>query len=400
MTRDSNAEKKIFKINSRGNRVGRIKCPLDPSHTIWEDKLKSHLGKCNAVRAKRAIEEKQKNCDWFDLNLNVKEEILDGNMKLTDENIDIKEFKDFLESTLMRYEVFFKNQSEVPEVPIDQQMYKEGLEERYEEISNKKHLLQQSSLIGQLVKYQLFSRENLYIEFGCGRGEFSRYLSRALDEKGDAEVGSRFLMVDRESPRMKMDNKIVLDSKCSTPEVHRLKVDIKDLKLSKAMENFSSRPNDYYVGISKHLCGVATDLTLRCLVNCMQDTEMHFKFKGFLVAMCCRHCCYYPWLLEGSKRWLKEIFGIDETNFKYLRKMCPWATNGTNHRGELKGKEHFSGMSLEEREVVGLKMRRILDTSRCIAMKEKGFKVQLVRYVPREVTFENSCMVIENDGIM
>lgn len=411
MEHDANAESKIFRINKKGEKVGRIPCPLDPRHTIWADKLRSHLGKCNAVRKKREIKYKQDNCAWFDEDINVKGEKLGGDMKLRDERIDYDDFKQFIDHSLIKYHEYFNNK---PELKLDQKKYKEGLEERFGELENKKHLTQQSSLIGQLVKYDLFSKKSLYVEFGCGRSELSRYLNRALydhdfKDPTEDEYGTRFLMVDRDSPRLKMDKKIVEDvehfgkGKWLKPEVHRLKVDIKDLVLANSMEDFVKKDKttkvSNYIGISKHLCGVATDLTLRCLVNSIQDekskgTKQDFKFKGFLVAMCCRHCCYYPWLLKESKEFLKKNFDIDESNFKYLRKMCPWATSGCNCSCKSDGHEHFSGMSLEEREKVGLKMRRILDTSRCYAMEQKGFHVHLVNYVPRDVTLENNCMVI------
>lgn len=406
---DKNAETKVFRINKKGEKIGRVRCPLDPSHTVWADRLKNHLGKCNAVRAKREEKEKQKTCAWFDLNCNVKGEIC-GDMKLGDESVDKEEFKLFIDKTLRKYDDFFGDK---PELMLDQVRYQEGLEERSEEITNKKHFIQQSSLIGQLVKHKLFDKSNLYVEFGCGRAEFSRYLNLALyksasDQGVQNNVGTKFLMIDRDRPRMKMDKKIIedireIDNK-NLPVVHRLKVDIKDLQLAKAIdlcgsadvEKNESKTN--YVGISKHLCGVATDLTLRCLINSMEQEKKaehpEYQFKGFLVAMCCRHCCYYPWLLRESKDFLKDNFDIDSTNFKYIRKMCPWATSGTYHKGNDDGSEHFSGLTLVEREKVGLKMRRIIDASRCFAMKAYGFNVQLIKYVPRDVTFENNCMVI------
>ncbi len=403
---DTNAEIKVFRINKKGEKIGRVRCPLDPTHTIWADRLKSHLGKCNAIRAKRAESEKQKTCPWFDLNCNVKGEKC-GDMKLGDETVDKKEFRSFITKTLQKYDNYFSSK---PELELDQVLYKEGLEERSEELTNKKHFIQQSSLIGQLVKHKLFDKSNLYVEFGCGRAEFSRYLNLALYKHSFNQgirnnISTRFLMVDRDRPRMKMDKKMVQDIKEigdeKLPIINRLKVDIKDLQLAKAIDIHSAsklKEKTNYVGISKHLCGVATDLTLRCLINSMKEEKQaenpRYQFKGFLVAVCCRHCCYYPWLLTESKKFLKDNFDIDATNFKYIRKMCPWATSGTYHEGKDDGSEHFSGLTLVEREKVGLKMRRIIDTSRCFAMRARGFNVHLIKYVPRDITFENSCMVI------
>lgn len=374
------SQDRLFKIDHDGNKVYRVKCPKDPTHTVWEDRLKNHLGKCNAVRAEREIKDKQEHCAWFELNCNVKD-AGEPHKRLGDETIDYDYWKQFIGKLVALYDAKFTEELPLRELPI-----KDGLEERYHELTNVKHLRQQSSLIGQLVHDDLFTKNTTYVEFGCGRSEFSRYLNRALDDHyQDNSTGLSYLFVDRDKPRIKMDRKLVEDSEAQhlvPPTYERLKVDIKDLVLGGAVKGS-------YIGISKHLCGVATDLTLRCILNC-PDT-----FQGFLVAMCCRHCCYYDWLLPESKTYLNQ-FGIDESNFKYLRKMLPWATSGLNHGRE--SADHFSGLSLEERELVGLKMRRILDESRANAMRQHGFDVELVRYVPREVTFENTCMVVRPTG--
>lgn len=41
------------------------------------------------------------------------------------------------------------------------------------------------------------------------------------------------------------------------------------------------------VAYSKHLCGCATDFTLRCLL----DNEEGERCKTFIVALCCHHKC-------------------------------------------------------------------------------------------------------------
>ena len=90
-----------------------------------------------------------------------------------------------------------------------------------------------------------------FVEFGSGRGSLSYWLCRALPSPHSVKL----LLVDRASPRHKLDGKM---KELQLKEMMRIRADIQDLKLSKVFQ----RPEDI-VAVSKHLCGAATDLTLR-----------------------------------------------------------------------------------------------------------------------------------------
>jgi tRNA:m4X modification enzyme len=398
-------ESEITRINKKGDIIKRVKCPIDPSHTIWEDNMKKHLKICNVIKHKDEIAHKELTCKWFNIDYNVKDV---KHFEMNNE-IDYDYWKELIFKWVNKYDEIFEDN----EIPLQKIAFKEGLEERFAEVSNQKHILQQSSLIGQLMKNGLINKNEdpgIVIEFGCGRAEFSRYFNKAMNEvyKDNNEHSGKYLLIDRENPRLKFDNKIINDSEekgFKNIKVERLKVDIKDLKLIEALKLFQNTGNgdntfNKYLGISKHLCGVATDLTLRCLINLSKDlidNKFLLKFNGCLVAMCCRHCCKHEWLLEDSKKYLQENFDINASNFIYLRKMFAWATNGVKP-GMLQTDigDHFTGLSYEEREKIGLKMRRILDESRKFAMENEGFDVKIVKYVEREVSLENNCIIIKN----
>ncbi|GMM30148.1 tRNA:m4X modification enzyme [Martiniozyma asiatica (nom. inval.)] len=381
----------LTKLSKNGSIVKRVPCPVDPTHSIWEDKLKGHILKCNATKKKNHLKEMEKNVDWYSCNYNV----LDSpNINNDKTEIDEKIWIELLDKWVKLHDGQFD------ELELNEIEYTDGLEQRFEELKNQKHIRQQSSLIGQLFNAGLIGDNRIIIEFGCGRAEFSRYLNKAIDNKyQQIKVETKYLLIDRENPRLKFDAKICSDSEelGTKSVVERLKVDIKDLKLHSALNKFKKSESKLgYIGISKHLCGVATDLTLRCLSNeVSDDSSNNFEFLGFLVAMCCRHCCQWDWLLPESKEYLAQ-FGIDFSNFKYFRKMFSWATNGINE-GFTKDDtgDHFSGLTFGEREQVGLKMRRILDESRKYAMVKRGFNVELVKYVKRDYSLENICMLIK-----
>lgn len=132
-----------------------------------------------------------------------------------------------------------------------------------------------------------------FVEFGAGRGELSNYLKVAVDDHGT----HTFVLVDRTPPRNKFDSALLgLEEVKSLVKRHTM--DIKDLDLSKVPEirqdvtatqreipkketavegategeATESVEEEYVakkpvVAVSKHLCGGATDITLKCLAN-------------------------------------------------------------------------------------------------------------------------------------
>lgn len=61
-------------------------------------------------------------------------------------------------------------------------------------------------------------------------------------------------------------------------------IDIRHLKLDGALK-------DPFVGISKHLCGSATDLTIKCIEKEFIQKDSKCPSKGLALALCCHHVC-------------------------------------------------------------------------------------------------------------
>ena len=114
-----------------------------------------------------------------------------------------------------------------------------------------KHHIQNSSLVGHLASAGLLQPDLTFVEFGSGRGSLSYWLCRALPRPQAAQL----VMIDRASPRHKLDNKM---KELELKEMLRIKADIQGLHLSKVF----NKPENI-VAVGKHLCGAATDLTLR-----------------------------------------------------------------------------------------------------------------------------------------
>lgn len=345
----------------------RVPCPIDSRHSVWEKDLKIHIQKCSA----KSIESTQ--VPWYKLNHNCEiGENIDG-------TIDYKKWIPIVEKIYTRFDDLNLIQLE-----------HEGVKERMEELGNQKHAIQQSSLISHLDNKELLSNELNYIEFGCGRAELSRYIAKSIIHR--TGKAANFLLIDRSPTRLKLDSKMVKDAEEQKLEtkVHRVKIDIKDLYIDQILENEFPNSGEF-VGVSKHLCGAATDLTIQCI---LKNPILNSKFKGMIVAMCCRHCCDYNMLHKDTKKFLDEL-GIDREGFKHLMKFASWAVNGRRPgMNDDDGIDHSSGMSIKEREFLGLKARRIIDESRKYALEKNNYKVELCYYVSREISLENTCLIV------
>ncbi|KAF9177391.1 hypothetical protein BGZ51_008816 [Haplosporangium sp. Z 767] len=300
-----------------------------------------------------------------------------------------------------------------------------------------------------------------YVEFGAGRGELSNYLKIAVDDHGTAT----FVLVDRTPPRNKFDSAILgLEEIKSLVKRHTM--DIKDLVLAevpelrrdvtatqreppvkdilsnadqkngnsseatldilaKEMEPVEKKP---VVAVSKHLCGGATDITLKCLTNYQRSEQekspLSSPVKGILIALCCHQLCQH--YMYPNQEYLKEI-GISAEEFVYLTRMSSWAvcvnhtkpektdgspatpsdnkipaantnSGGDDHRVEADKEleelgSHIPALDFQARERLGLQCKRLLDFGRVKYLKENGFDAELVYYVDKDTSLENLALM-------
>ena len=218
------------------------------------------------------------------------------------------------------------------------------------------------------------------------------------------------VLVDRASPRHKLDTRL----KHETGEkeeagvgVTRLRVDIGDLDLGRALTSDSVSPRGV-VGVSKHLCGAATDLTLRCLAGTLPSQRL----RGLMIALCCHHRC--DWGSYVGKQFLMDQ-GFTRADFALLVSMTSWATCGfgrgkktdideeaeaeheTEDAEEFHPNDRYSRMGLSEanREEIGRLCKRVLDCGRIEYLKHAfpTLSVQLKHYVSPDVSLENALLL-------
>ncbi|KAG7218875.1 hypothetical protein INR49_019461 [Caranx melampygus] len=317
-----------------------------------------------------------------------------------------------------------------------------------------KHLKQQSSILGHLEELGLLAGGRCFVEFGAGRGKLSHWIHEALKTNDHLKISEdlQLLLVERCSTRFKIptfpdswtqSNSDLVSALLQVDGKHqdggaqfeRLQVDIQHLDLSKVpLLRQKKLP---LVGVGKHLCGAATDLALRCLLETpglREETEPAPKrlrtsgpdsgctpadsglasdpgpgcgpVLGLAVALCCHHRCEWRHYV-GQQYFLQR--GLGATEFSAFCRMSSWATCGlrptsqdylpkesTNQRGE--DEEHEAAdeadavngfLAAGEREQVGRLCKLLIDSGRVDFLRTKGFNGKLSRYVDAQTTLEN-----------
>ncbi|XP_041648149.1 tRNA:m(4)X modification enzyme TRM13 homolog isoform X2 [Cheilinus undulatus] len=398
----------------------RIVCPLDPKHTVSEDKLDKHLKKCNSREKPKPV--------YYVENINTGS--ADGDETL--HQVSLSELsRSQLESLLDKLKAGVKGlQCDVEDSVLSHPIVQEELNNPKNGDSAHKHLKQQSSILGNLEAQGLLGRGRCFIEFGAGRGKLSHWIHEALKTPDHQKTPDelQMLLVERCSTRFKVDGK----HQDSGVEFERLQVDIQHLDLSRVqMLKLKKLP---LVGVGKHLCGAATDLALRCLLvtpGPKDETEPPPKrlktsepqpadpqsdsgdppepgpdadsgpgpVQGLAVALCCHHRCEWRHYV-GQQFFLQRGLGPEE--FSAFCRMSSWATCGLRPTSqELRQREDDehepaeetdavnSFLSSSEREHIGRLCKRLIDAGRLHFLQTRGFEGKLCRYADAQVTLEN-----------
>ncbi|KAJ3341718.1 tRNA:m(4)X modification enzyme TRM13, partial [Gonapodya sp. JEL0774] len=165
------------------------------------------------------------------------------------------------------------------------------------------------------------------------------------------------------------------------------------------------------VAFSKHLCGIATDLTLRSLAA---HRARGGKIRGILVALCCHQLCStYAYCRPTITPESEEVF--DDVEFPLVAIITTWAVCGApvddyNLPGAVDEEDggndndfgcaveeedvghgpHWSRLTYSERRELGLQAKRVLDWGRVRWLHEQGFEgARLVEYVDQDASLEN-----------
>jgi len=262
---------------------------------------------------------------------------------------------------------------------------------------------------------------------------------RRREKKENAENNEESSTSIATTPNETSTETVATEDEKSLTIQKRLYMDIKDLCLAK----LSLLHHKKLVAVSKHLCGCATDLTLKCLVN-YTDTVPN-SVKSIFIALCCHQICNYG--MYCNPDYLTH-YGFNQEDFEKICVLTTWATcgkrvsksektgGGENEKeskadddddeeeeeeeeeddDEEKAKKellkkseleedgndnpnepHWSGMSFDDRTVFGRKCKRFLDMGRVQFLRAHGYQnVRLVHYVTQKYSLENCALIVNN----
>lgn len=261
-----------------------------------------------------------------------------------------------------------------------------------------------------------------FVELGAGKGGLSVALQELLLRRGaaakektpsdpredDGEDGERlerefpFLrwvaqtpkiaVVDMGGFRRKGDARV----RRSAIPLHRLRINIKDLDLTKALEQvFPSAAEgrrERWAVLGKHLCGACTDFALSCAARA-NAADSHVCVPVMVVATCCHHRCELRHMNPpgggedggsgGAVLWSPSSpslsFTFTEQEFAAMTSMSSWAVCGT--------------VVDAARRTIGYQCKRIIDELRVAFLRRQGYHAVQCRYTTTDVTGEHTCIL-------
>lgn len=444
----------VSKRRKRNNDDERIPCPLDPAHTIFKRFLSNHLKICNAAK----IIEHLQSLPYYKPNCN-------GGTILCEEVSNQTEMADpskLLQKVDAAYEKIPKTITEtVYKKPIITDLDESQIIQLDQHIRaviggdqtsfyQLRHVEQDIAIVHIMLqnkilrlqnpqldldsnlsvvshKEEIPSSNNVYLEFGAGKGLLG-YAVYLCDP--NAKLG----LIERSSNKKKIDK--FLTEKGA--QFARFRMDIRDCfvpllpcvvdSLQQHRDGLHSTAPQIVV-MAKHLCGVASDLAIRSIANLdnndpvKSDSNLLTASKklcsrAVAIATCCHHACQYD-DYTGHK-WLMEC-SITRDEFEIIKFWSGWAnlpTDGTSSADSCKtdsdpvkdtsteaNTDHACvalkndiprpvGLSQDAMKVYGKKIKRILDYGRVLYLQgEVGFNhVNMVKYCDDKLSPE--CMLI------
>ena len=169
------------------------------------------------------------------------------------------------------------------------------------------------------------------------------------------------------------------------------------------------------IGIAKHICGCAFDLSLTALFN----YEHQERIKGIVMATCCHHICRVE--LLNHLYYYMDILKMNTKEIIFLFKATSWLfSHGENRKNKKdnnhekiednkdnkddmddnelkKNKNEINNIFIKrniDRKYIGIMAKYIIDIGRCKCLIDKGFKkVLYLKYCSNAITTENNVIL-------
>lgn len=294
------------------------------------------------------------------------------------------------------------------------------LEEAPQTGYSEKHRYQVNNLISILEQNKLLHELYVYVEFGAGKGLLSSEI--ALKFRAQQKTSKHILL--EISGRQNKCDKLHRQN----PFYLRFRTDILDFNMNKIPQILADKGLDKsetaalsVVGISKHMCGYATDISVKALLNCEDKASCHFH--GMMIATCCHHKC-------NAENYLNTQFlldlGFKQDEVQYLFNFSSWAIcnfgkilddeseqedeeeqkAAETHQSDAPdtiekknqelapGEHQDTALSQAQKEEIGTKVKRILDLGRVMFLRSKGLPSSLQKYCSPKFSPENFVVIV------
>ena len=280
-----------------------------------------------------------------------------------------------------------------------------------------KHSIQNEALSDLVFKSGLMeknSENTILVEFGAGKGGLSEEINKENNDK------AIYILLERSGVRFKKENKNQKDHSI------RYKTDIinfnlnyidnidkiaKEEKQKKLLEEKGYK----IIGIAKHICGCAFDLSLTSLFN----YEHQERIKGLVMATCCHHICrvellnhlyYYMDILKMNIKEIIFLFKATSWLFSHRdnKEIKKDKNNGDNKKDDnynnddsddefKKNRKEINNIFIKrniDRKFIGIIAKYIIDIGRCKLLIDRGFKkVLYLKYCSNAITTENNVIL-------
>ncbi|CAA6662161.1 unnamed protein product [Spirodela intermedia] len=377
----------------------RIPCPIDPSHSVLKRNLDSHIARCPVRKHALELEaqpfyKKGVNCGGGE---GAKGFVRSEAKRSEIYRLTVPEFLSLVQKIKAVYSSLPK-EIYLRESFISSQACAEWLEGRRGEDGQQLPFRRSTHCKGGGSAGEE-GKDQAVVEFGAGRGYLTQMLADCYGIRG-------VYLVERRSYKLKADRSLRQKDGMS---LERLRIDIEDLNLN-GVESLRGRP---YLAIGKHLCGPATDLTLRCCLRGDDDDDDRSsgaaaaQLSGLAVATCCHHLCQWDqYITVFFRDWDRE------EEFNAITWFSSWAVDGAHnlgnsHGGDQAASPYSSGggggacgveevvkrMSSGEKACLGFVCKEIIDVGRLMWLRGRGLKAELVKYVPVSVSPENHLLL-------
>lgn len=405
-------------------------CPHDPKHRILASKYNKHLKTCNTLAQKN----KMINNHWYKNEINKpknsnvstdKELAILYNQKW--DELSNEEFESILDKIIASYEKvksiynLYVQQNKLEEIINNRFNLKtndnnikysiSGLSINKETdlhktknfINSEKHGKQNIAITQLILNSNMINEKELdekgclVIEFGAGKGKLSYQIHKSTNDKAIN------ILLEREGMRYKNEKKQINMVRFRIDIIHfnmNYIDSINEMPFEAETKPFLLSKGYNIIGVAKHICGCAFDLSLTCMMN-YSHIE---RIKGLCMATCCHHISRIE--LLNHLNIYQETLGLSIKEIAFLFKATSWIfgqikPNASEDKlitdKDIKNQHSQIFMKKNvDKKYIGLISKYIVDLTRAIYLISKGFTVFYLKYCENTFTTENNLILALN----